>query len=636
MTVLPVTGMIKLLLNPDFALVLLSIAFVVFLSVIVWRMKNKQLIHHVFLGLMGCLFIWAIGAMLLLRDNLLGHPIQIWAVNFAYIGLILTPVAALYVGVVFAHNTVKLSPFHLLTLVIPFLSLFLLFTNEYHHVFYKFYDYAQLTSASALGWYFVIHTAYSYTCITIGLSFLAYFSIKNAGFFSKQSIFILTGVILSFGFNAAVTFQVIPARFHYTVIVLSLSCIFFYFAIFKYDFLSIVPIALQRVVDHISDSFMVFDANDNLVDFNKTFIDTFQSEANITRKITIDTLADRVRGNRSMFNLLRKFRAVVKRRMRLTLEETLDIKGQKRFFSIEVTPVYNQGRFISTIILLKDITEIREALDSLRRNHEMLMEKERLASLGQLIGGIAHNLKTPIMSISGGIEGLKDLIEEYEDSIGDSSVTAEDHHEIAREMLAWIDKIRPHCTYMSDIITTVKGQAAQFNTSDEMTFTLNELIHRVELLMKHELKRYHCVLNIHLKSSNIIELKGEINSLVQIFDNLIINALQSYEGRQGQLDLTIEENENQIIFMLKDYGSGISPSVRDKLFREMVTTKGKLGTGLGLYMSHATIKGKFGGRMWFDSEPGKGTCFFIELPLARSYPIPALTSTQRNGVPRYA
>ncbi|MCD8498942.1 MAG: HAMP domain-containing histidine kinase [Clostridiales bacterium] len=337
-----------------------------------------------------------------------------------------------------------------------------------------------------------------------------------------------------------------------------------------------------------------------------------------------------------MFNLLRKFRAVVKRRMRLTLEETLDIKGQKRFFSIEVTPVYNQGRFISTIILLKDITEIREALDSLRRNHEMLMEKERLASLGQLIGGIAHNLKTPIMSISGGIEGLKDLIEEYEDSIGDSSVTAEDHHEIAREMLAWIDKIRPHCTYMSDIITTVKGQAAQFNTSDEMTFTLNELIHRVELLMKHELKRYHCVLNIHLKSSNIIELKGEINSLVQIFDNLIINALQSYEGRQGQLDLTIEENENQILFMLKDYGSGISPSVRDKLFREMVTTKGKLGTGLGLYMSHATIKGKFGGRMWFDSEPGKGTCFFIELPLARSYPIPALTSTQRNGVPRYA
>ena len=628
--------MIELILNPDFALVLLSIGFVVFLTAIVWRMKNKQLIHYVFLGLMGCLFIWAIGALILLQDHLQGQSIQVWAVNLTYVGLILTPVAALYVGVVFAHNTVKLSPFHLLTLLIPAISLVLLFTNEHHFIFYKYYDYAHLTSADALGWYFVIHTAYSYTCITIGLSFLAYFSIKNAGFFSRQSILILSGVVLSFGFNAAVTFQVIPARFHYTVIVLSLSCIFFYFAIFKYDFLSIVPIALQRVVDHISDSFMVFDANDNLIDFNKTFIDTFQSEANITRKISIDTLADRVKGNHSMFNLLRKFRAVVKRRMRLTLEESLEIKGQPRHFAIEVTPVYNQGRFISTIVLLKDITDIREALESLQRNHEMLMEKERLASLGQLIGGIAHNLKTPIMSVSGGIEGLRDLIEEYQDSIGDDGVTSEDHHEIAREMLAWIEKIKPHCAYMSDIITTVKGQAAQFNTSDEMTFTLSELIHRVDLLMKHELKRYHCVLNIHYLSNNLIELKGEINSLVQIFDNLIINSLQSYDGRQGQVDLTILEKGDQILFELKDYGSGISPSVRDKLFREMVTTKGKLGTGLGLYMSHATIKGKFGGRMGFDSEPGKGTCFFIELPLARSYPKPVLSGTQGNGVPRYA
>jgi len=312
------------------------------------------------------------------------------------------------------------------------------------------------------------------------------------------------------------------------------------------------------------------------------------------------------------------------------------IKGQPRHFSIEATPVYDKGRFVCTIILLKDITDIREALESLQRNQEILMEKERLASLGQLIGGIAHNLKTPIMSISGGIEGLRDLIEEYEDSIGDSSVTSADHHEIAREMRDWIDKILPHCSYMSDIISTVKGQAAQFNATDEIKFTLSELIHRIELLMKHELKRYHCMLNINCLSNNQIEMKGEINSLVQIFDNLIINALQSYDGRQGQVDLTISEKGDLILFECKDCGKGIPPSVRDRLFREMVTTKGKQGTGLGLYMSHATIKGKFGGRMWFESELGKGTCFYIELPIARSYPKPVLTSTQGNGVPRYA
>ena len=64
----------------------------------------------------------------------------------------------------------------------------------------------------------------------------------------------------------------------------------------------------------------------------------------------------------------------------------------------------------------------------------MLMEKERLASLGQLIGGISHNLKTPIMSISGAAEGLTDLINEYDASIGDPEVTNDDHHAIANDM----------------------------------------------------------------------------------------------------------------------------------------------------------------------------------------------------------
>jgi len=54
--------------------------------------------------------------------------------------------------------------------------------------------------------------------------------------------------------------------------------------------------------------------------------------------------------------------------------------------------------------------------------------------------------------------------------------------------------------------------------------------------------------------------------------------------------------------------------VKNKLFKQMVTTKGKGGTGLGLYMSHSTIKGRFGGDIWFDSEKGKGTTFFIQIP----------------------
>ena len=100
------------------------------------------------------------------------------------------------------------------------------------------------------------------------------------------------------------------------------------------------------------------------------------------------------------------------------------------------------------------------------------MENERLASLGQLIGGIAHNLKTPIMSISGAAEGLNDLIKEYDASIDDPEVTPADHHDIAKDMFTWTDKIKTHTEYMSDVITAVKGQAVTLSADEQMAFTV--------------------------------------------------------------------------------------------------------------------------------------------------------------------
>ena len=128
-------------------------------------------------------------------------------------------------------------------------------------------------------------------------------------------------------------------------------------------------------------------------------------------------------------------------------------------------------------------------METIKNNQDILMERERLAGLGQLIGGIAHNLKTPIMSIAGATQGLENLIKEYDESIDDPLVNSQDHHDIARDMEEWIPKIRAHLEYMSDIITTVKGQAvASLSENDTEEFTVMELIKRVNILMKHELK----------------------------------------------------------------------------------------------------------------------------------------------------
>lgn len=255
-------------------------------------------------------------------------------------------------------------------------------------------------------------------------------------------------------------------------------------------------------------------------------------------------------------------------------------------------------------------------LNQIHNNQETLMEKERLASLGQLIGGIAHNLKTPIMSISGAAEGLNDLIKEYDSSIDDPEVNSEDHHEIAKDMQTWVAKVKTHTEYMSDVITAVKGQAVALNTDEDISFTIGELLKRVNILMKHELKHAIVYLNISLKADEHTIIHGDVNSLVQVINNMISNSIQSYNGKPEQtIDLIVEQNDGQLIISVRDYGTGIPKKVKDKLFKEMITTKGKNGTGLGLYMSYSTIRAHFNGNMTVESEEGKGCTFRIILPI---------------------
>ena len=255
-------------------------------------------------------------------------------------------------------------------------------------------------------------------------------------------------------------------------------------------------------------------------------------------------------------------------------------------------------------------------MDLIKSNQEVLMEKERLATLGQMVGGIAHNLKTPIMSISGASEGLKDLVNEYDKSIEDSEVTVSDHHEIAGDMKKWIEKIDSYTEYMSDIITAVKGQAVTLSNQEVVSFTVNELVKRVQILMKHELKHSLIDLNINMNVDENLELHGDINSLVQVLNNLISNAIQAYEGAENEkIDFDLNMSGNNLVISITDYGKGIPEEIQEKLFKEMVTTKGKNGTGLGLFMSYSNIRAHFNGNMRFESEVGKGTTFEITLPV---------------------
>ena len=135
------------------------------------------------------------------------------------------------------------------------------------------------------------------------------------------------------------------------------------------------------------------------------------------------------------------------------------------------------------------------------------------------------------MSISGAAEGLTDIVKEYDSSIDDPEVNSQDHHDIAKDMNEWIVKIKEYTEYMSDIITAVKGQAVTLSETENTSFDLEELVKRIDILMKHELKNAIIYLNVHMFIDSKIVIHGDVISLVHVINNMISNAIQAYNVR---------------------------------------------------------------------------------------------------------
>ena len=302
-----------------------------------------------------------------------------------------------------------------------------------------------------------------------------------------------------------------------------------------------------------------------------------------------------------------------------TISESLEnISKDNEYISKKFLPITSNDEFGDLAYSYNSIVELtNQHLKEIQDNQDILVEQERLASLGQMIGGIAHNLKTPIFSVSGGLEGLSDLINEFDESIENTSVTNSDMHEIANDMRNWITKLKGHMSYMSDVITAVKGQTIAMSDNVSIEFSITELFKRVNILMKHELQNSLSTLKVENNVGDENILNGNINSLVQIINNIISNAIEAYgyDYIDKRVELAANIIEKSVVISIKDYGPGISEEAQKKLFKEMVTTKGKNGTGLGMFMSYSNIKAHFNGKLYYDTVIGQGTTFFIMLPI---------------------
>ena len=250
--------------------------------------KNISQSHKIFIFMCLLMQLWLVA---IIAKTVLSNSWNISPIYFdyvAYIAICLLPILFFILSLSFSRTKFKFTKNTLLLFVVPIISLLVLWTNNLHHLFYKHYS-INLNEAK-MGPYALVHSIYSYLILAIALIRLYSYSIKNAGFFSRQSIFLFLGALIPIIINLLGSYGIIKMSIYITPISCAIAILFFAFAIFKFDFLRVAPIALQRIVDRISDSYIVVNENNVVTDFNQTFLDLFNVNSTDIRNKSLEDL----------------------------------------------------------------------------------------------------------------------------------------------------------------------------------------------------------------------------------------------------------------------------------------------------------------------------------------------------------
>ncbi len=287
--------------------------------------------------------------------------------------------------------------------------------------------------------------------------------------------------------------------------------------------------------------------------------------------------------------------------------------------------------------LTKEKEEQRSLFNKLEEAQNHLMQSEKMASIGQLAAGVAHEINNPIGYVYSNLGMLEkyvlnilaliDLYEQAEDRIADPEAqtrirAAKTHLDLAylkQDLGALMDESREGISRVKKIVQNLKDFSHVEITEEWHLTDLHHGIDSTLNIVNNEIKYKAEVVKEY---GNIPEVECLSSQLNQVFMNLLVNAAQAIDSK-GTITIRSGQQGDEVWVEIADTGKGIVPENMTKIFDPFFTTKpvGK-GTGLGLSLSYGIIQ-KHHGRIEVQSEPGKGTTFRVYLPLRQPQNEPA-------------
>ncbi len=272
-------------------------------------------------------------------------------------------------------------------------------------------------------------------------------------------------------------------------------------------------------------------------------------------------------------------------------------------------------------------TSLNRALEDLRRTQAQLIDSEKMASLGQLTAGVAHEINNPINFVSGNVQPLRRDIQDILSILRQYDEIVRQHHlegafksiEAFKEdldfdlVLSEIDKLLDGIGEGAARTAEIVKGLRNFSRMDEHELkpaSINQGIDSTLLILHNKIKDRIEVIRDYGEFPDIMCHPGQLN---QVFMNILNNAQEAIEGK-GTITIRTRKAGDSVRISIRDSGKGIPEEARKKIFDPFFTTKevGK-GTGLGLSISYGIIE-KHNGTIEVKSEPGKGSEFIITLP----------------------
>ncbi|MBK8616959.1 MAG: PAS domain-containing protein [Anaerolineales bacterium] len=584
------------LFSAYFVLLLIPPLITSTLAVYAWRHRAVQG-AKAFTALIFVITWWGVGQVVL---YLVGDHITpaTWAMKFLLLVInFLGPVLLVFV-LQYTQRERWLTRTLIWVLFLPeFIFTIILFTNELHHLYWtRIYVDRTLPNALVVFEFGTINWAsliYSYLLIGISMALIVHWALSNsAKLYRQQAWALLISVVAPLAASVSYILGFIkidPTHFAFSISGLALG-----WSLFRFQFLNLMSIAREVVIEGMSDSILVLDAQERITDMNPAAERLFGfSVSQAVGRAVGDVLAQ-------WPHLVERYRDT-----RNALEEiTVGEDDLQDWYEMRISQLHDRrGQFVGRVVVLRNITAQKLAEKVLAIARDQALESSRAKS--HLLAKVSHELRTPL----GGIVGFAELL--YDDTFG--SLGERQKHATAQ--------IIESAHYLTDMVNELLDEAKVESNTIQLRlsrFLFSDMFEKVNANMEVLANKKGLSIITYIALDLPETFIGDEQRLRQVLTNLIGNAIKFTDQGEVRLNFFKPDPEHWVM-QVGDTGIGIPEDARAYIFDPFRQVDASLasdhgGTGLGLSIARQLVE-LMGGQITLESEVGQGSTFTVLLPI---------------------